>query len=387
MPSEEWDNFVQHNWLPVLSLALGADWRSQYETELAGIVALQQSLQPSPQALAAPTIPQLLNRPQPIPVPAPTTNNAGALPKPAVPPVKSSPVQATKAAPPPPVPNAALPPPGPVPSVAGEGYAARAFTVEAVDIDGKRRRLRRKRAASPDTYLQPGGDTEGAGGQAKLSTAGQAHGKSGGSSGAHPPQASAAGVASPPSARSPASVASSAANSADTPVEGDGAVSESKHSPVTHRLIRQMSKVSLDGSAPSPSTGAMPPLPRPAHAHAGAASDSSGPPIRLGSLPSSEVRAKAPAPPADGGTAIDGADGLNLVQDISRRICANMVEMESTRNVSLPPHLAAIAVSASEITPADSSGPAASAAMIARLQLQQLQQKQAVAAFQQVMGF
>ena len=44
----EWESFVQHNWLPILSLALGPEWRTKYDSEVAAMIALQLSVQPLP---------------------------------------------------------------------------------------------------------------------------------------------------------------------------------------------------------------------------------------------------------------------------------------------------------------------------------------------------
>jgi hypothetical protein len=134
---------VAHNWLPVLSLALGSEWRSKYDGEVAAMIALQLSLQPRQCALASgggcasdggvsnattatSSLPPASQQPA-----APTATASTCAPQPLV---------AMQAAP--------APPAAGLPMAAVE---ARAFTVEAVDVDGKRRRLRRKRAASPDS--------------------------------------------------------------------------------------------------------------------------------------------------------------------------------------------------------------------------------------------
>lgn len=129
-----WESFVAANWLPVLALALGPEWRKDFDGEVAAMVALQLALQPG----GGNTTP---------PAPGPE-GPAAALPaSPA--PAAAAALSSTGAA------------------AAAEAAVAKAYTVEAVDVDGKRRRLRRKRAASPDSPHSSAGDDAGAASEAQ----------------------------------------------------------------------------------------------------------------------------------------------------------------------------------------------------------------------------
>lgn len=159
----DWHFFLRHTWLPVLAVAYEGDWRPKFGSdEMAAMLALHQTLvQPK----------------------APVTRPAGVGAQPlshGTSPARNlnlnSPGNGTTAA------TAAggvagggggvaqppLPPPQAPPSPSSahsdgndgyEGYSTRSFTVDAVDVDGKRRRLRRKRAASPEEHADALGGT------------------------------------------------------------------------------------------------------------------------------------------------------------------------------------------------------------------------------------
>lgn len=133
----DWEFFVRHNWLPLLQLVHGSDWANQFGSEVPAMLALHTALV---QAGAG------AQRPQP-PKPAPPVASPPARPQ-YLP--ESSFGMVSNRLPVDSYPSSPL-----SPHVEGDGSddgsgGARAFTVEAVDIDGKRRRLRRKRAASPE---------------------------------------------------------------------------------------------------------------------------------------------------------------------------------------------------------------------------------------------
>ena len=148
---------MKHNWVPLLSLALGPQWRSRYDSELAAIVALQLSVQPPQQQEAAAAAAAGAGRAgaaaegQGALAPAggaaaqqrqqQQRGQAPAAPK--QPPPAAAARQQEVVVPAAQSPTSAAP-------LASPGFAARAYLVESVDVDGKRRRLRRKRAASPD---------------------------------------------------------------------------------------------------------------------------------------------------------------------------------------------------------------------------------------------
>lgn len=144
---------------------------------------------------------------------------------------------------------------------AAEQAASRAFTVEAtVDVDGKRRRLRRKRAASPDSpyHVPVSGSSSGeaAGGQGQPIAAAQ-----------HPLLPSQAAAPEPSAHRS---LDAAATSEAEVVGQGEGGSQESASTgagsgkgALVQRVIRQVCKLSLSGStggaaacpSPAASTG------------------------------------------------------------------------------------------------------------------------------------
>lgn len=167
----DWDSFVRHNWVPILSLALGPQWQSKYESEVAAIVALQLSVQPqqaqqeAPAAAVGPPAQQQQQHAAAAAAagpPATSCTVAGRAPaatRPGVAPGRGRASAAGKAQPPPEA--APLPPPQPpTPAMHHPSYMPSPRSLDCIDVDGKRRRLRRKRAASPEAFGRGGGGGE-----------------------------------------------------------------------------------------------------------------------------------------------------------------------------------------------------------------------------------
>eukprot|EP00887_Chlorella_sp_A99_P000878 scaffold5.g878.t1 len=376
----DWDSFVQHNWLPILSLALGPEWRSRYDSEVAAMIALQLSVQP-PAAAAA----------------GPGTARAGAPSDGAAP---SQAGAATGSSAP-----ADLAAKGPAPLAAAAMTSTAAVemgsssygTVEAQEMDGKRRRLRRKRAASPDSaYLE---DTSVAIGAAAAN-------------GERVPAA--ASAVAPAAAGGAMAVAGGRAGHLPVLHTSDGRGAGAKetlrvdgsgsgahklqagqqHGQSTYqRVVRQVAKLSMSGEqlpglqqqqqqqhdsgdpaesspAPGPASGSS------VSVSAGAAPSSGDGPssstssasklasvaVALAAVPSAPAAPAAVGPAsassqppalADGNGVAKGPgqgqvqqgllDSLTLVHDLSARIVSNLQTVARARGLSLPPQMAAAA--------------------------------------------
>ncbi len=279
----------------------------------------------------------------------------------------------------------------------GAGFPVRAFSLECVDVDGKRRRLRRKRAASPDLCPPPPaapGDAK-AGSARQGKHAGGAAAAGAGAGGAPPPQlgagaGSAAGLAvamQPPLAVLPdlqgvvtqvsqLSLGGDGAGPQDTEsclAQGEGEGGLNGQQPPLGQPQADLESFQLPGSqAPGQhpqqargggsgkGAGAAGPAVVAAECQGGPDKDRAAPPASAGSV------VKAAAAPAagqagssredeDGGGKLAGdtggssgggggqqllqrslLDSLNLVQDLSRRIVTDLREAAEARGLSLP---------------------------------------------------
>lgn len=255
----DWDQFVRHQWLPILSLALGPHWQSKYESEVAAIIALQLSVQPPAQAAAAVAgvAPTAAAAQLPAAAKQQASSAAGTQPPPARKQAAPATAVGRTPAPPPPV---AAPAVSTAPRAAAldSGFpTARPYSLECVDVDGKRRRLRRKRAASPD--LCPPGDDLRQGGRG--STAG-----AGGGGGARSPAAAAVSTSAGPLPVGSAAGAESA-SSPELPAQGQAAVAvecaqpESAAPTAVQRVTAQVSGLSLETEAEDGQQGGGSPVP------------------------------------------------------------------------------------------------------------------------------